>query len=90
MSSITASEISERCIAQLAEILEIPPERIDPKSKFTRLGLDSAMSINLILTLEQWLGFEISPDLMFDYPTIAELSDHLAKLSNACDNPQRS
>jgi acyl carrier protein len=79
MSRFTTFEISEWCIAQVARTLDIAPERINPNSKFSRLGLDSAMSVSLILALEEWLGREVSPELVFDYPTIAELSEHLAR-----------
>jgi acyl carrier protein len=90
MPQITASEISAWCIAHLAQTLELAPNRIDARSKFARLGLDSAMSVNLILTLEQWLGLEISPELVFEYPTIADLSDHLARLCSERGNPRHS
>jgi acyl carrier protein len=45
---------------------------------FARLGLDSANSVFLIVELEDWLGLELTPDLLFEYPTIGELARHLA------------
>src|SRR5712672_3212182 len=52
---------------------------VDPDAKFARLGLDSANSLYLIVELEEWLAIELTPDLVFEYPTIAELARHLAK-----------
>ncbi len=51
---------------------------VDPDAKFARLGLDSANSLYLIVELEEWLAIELTPDLVFEYPTIAELARHLA------------
>jgi acyl carrier protein len=45
---------------------------------FTRMGLDSANSVFLIVELEDWLGLELTPDLVFEHPTISELARHLA------------
>jgi acyl carrier protein len=39
----------------------------------------------LIVELEEWLGIELTPDLLFEYPTIAELARYLAGRS-AGDN----
>jgi acyl carrier protein len=90
MRRATASEIADWCIAHVARNLGLAPDRITPHSKFTRLGLDSAMSLNLILTLEQRLGLEISPELVFECPTIASLSEHLAGLCAVYETGGRS
>jgi len=55
--------------------------------KFSRLGLDSAMSVQLIVALEAKLGFELSPDVIVDYPTIAQLAAHLAALTARISHP---
>jgi acyl carrier protein len=75
---LQASELSALCVGLVAEMLECAPSRIDPATKFSRLGLDSAMSVQLIIALEQRLGLELSPDVVVDYPTIASLTAHLA------------
>ena len=62
------------------ELLECSPSRIDPGVKFSRLGLDSAMSVQLIVALEHRFGFELSPDVVVDYPTVEKLAGHLAAL----------
>ena len=80
MSRRTASqsEIAERCVILAAELLNVVPSRIVRTTKFSRLGLDSATSINLILSLEEWLGVQIAPEAVFDYPTVEALADHLS------------
>jgi acyl carrier protein len=72
------SAIRVWCVNYLARTLGLPEEAIDPDVKFARLGLDSANSVALIVELEEWLGVELTPDLIFEHPTIAELARHLA------------
>ena len=66
------------CVEYLARTLDLPDHTIDPEMTFARLGLDSANSVFLIVELEDWLGLELTPDLLFEYPTIGELARYLA------------
>jgi len=75
---MTKQEISAFCVDQLAEILRIPKDTVDVNVKFTRLGLDSTMTVYLLMELEDRLDLELSPETFYDHPTIAELSAHLA------------
>ena len=79
------SAIRDWCVEYLARTLDLQAQAIDPDVKFVRLGLDSANSVYLIVELEEWLGIELTPDLLFEYPTIAELARYLAGRS-ASDN----
>jgi acyl carrier protein len=75
---MTKAEISAFCVERVAELLRIPRESIDPQAKFSRLGLDSAMTVYLLMDLEQKLDLELSPETFYDHPTVDELSDYLA------------
>lgn len=77
---MTREQISGFCIASLAGVLRIPMDTIGVDVKFSRLGLDSAMTVYLQMDLEDKLGLELSPDNFYDYPTINKLSHHLADL----------
>ena len=72
------SAIRDWCVEYLVRTLDLQAQAIDPDVKFVRLGLDSANSVYLIVELEEWLGIELTPDLLFEYPTIAELARCLA------------
>ncbi len=76
---MTKDEISGFCVDQLADILRIPKDTIDVNTKFTRLGLDSAMTVYLLMELEDKLNLELSPETFHDHPTIETLSAHLAE-----------
>jgi acyl carrier protein len=66
------------CVKYLAQTLNLPHQAVDPDVKFARLGLDSANSVYMIVELEDWLGLELTPDLVFEHPTISELARYLA------------
>jgi acyl carrier protein len=69
------------CVAFVADMLELAPGKIDPGVKFSRLGVDSAMSVQLAVALEERLGIALSPDVIADHPTISSLVDYLSGLS---------
>jgi acyl carrier protein len=75
---MTQQEISELCTASLANVLRIAKDRVKTDAKFSRLGLDSAMVVYVMLEIEEKLDLELSTDDFYDYPTIDELSRYLA------------
>jgi acyl carrier protein len=77
-ANVTESDIQEWCIAYLTRTADNPGIAIGPEARFTELGLDSATSAYFIVELEEWLGTELAPELVFEYPTIAELARHVA------------
>jgi len=80
---MTQQEIADLCVNSLAHVLRVARERIDPKTKFNRLGLDSAMVVYVMMELEEKLDVELTTDDFYDYPTVDELSGHLARLRAA-------
>lgn len=78
-ASTEPADLIGYCRMLVAEMLECEPGQIDPNVRFGRLGLDSAMSVQLIVALEARLGIELSPDIVADYPTISRLVEYLAR-----------
>lgn len=74
----TATEIQAWLVSYLAEVLEIESDQIDVTIPFERYGLDSSAAVGLTGDLEDWLLTELDPTLMYDYPTIEALAQHLA------------
>jgi acyl carrier protein len=74
----TAQRIADWLSARVAEWLGIPADEIDPRTPFSRYGLSSADAVALVGDLEQWLGRELPATLLWDYPSVARLSAHLA------------
>ena len=72
-------EIQDWLITHIAELLNISPGTINIHEKFSAYGLSSIDSVILSGELEEFLGRRLSPTLVYDYPNIVSLSDHLAK-----------
>ncbi len=65
----------------IGQILEIPPSKVDRTVHFDRFGLDSVAAVTITAALEQHLERELDATLLYDHPTIAKLSHHLAELT---------
>jgi acyl carrier protein len=76
-SQPTTAEIQAWLIAYLSELLEVEPDAIDVKVTFDRYGLDSSAAVGMSGALEDWLGYELEPTLIYDYPTIEILAANL-------------
>lgn len=70
-------EIQTWIVSYLADLLEVDPEEVDITIPFDRYGLDSSAAIGLTGELEDWLGSQVDPTLLYDYPTVESLVQHL-------------
>jgi acyl carrier protein len=79
-TTIQASEAEIRawCVEYCVSTLKLPARFVEPEVKFTRMGMDSAMAVYFLMALEEKLGVELPPELLFERQTIAELASHLA------------
>ena len=75
----TQLEIRHWLVNYVAELLEVKPDKIDSTIPFDRYGLDSSAAVGLAGDLEDWLEQELDPTLLYDYPTIEGLTQHLVK-----------
>jgi acyl carrier protein len=75
----TQAQIGQWIKEYLAELLEIEPNEIDEDYEFERFGINSSAAVSLVGDLEEWLGFELSPSLFFEFNTISQVSQHLAQ-----------
>jgi len=67
--------------ALASAVMGLPPSEIlDPAAGFFQLGMDSLMSVTLARGLSASLGTELTPAVVFDYPTVEALTDHLATI----------
>ncbi|AKT40598.1 type I polyketide synthase [Chondromyces crocatus] len=62
---------------EAARVLRIPEARFDTSAPLTSLGMDSLMGLELRNRLEAGLGFRMPATLLWTYPTVVALSDHL-------------
>ena len=76
-------EIQAWLVTNLAEALSIEPAEIDITKPFASYGLESTDAIGLSGDLEEWLGCQLSPTLVYEYPSIELLARHLVEQSSA-------
>jgi 8-amino-7-oxononanoate synthase len=70
--------ISRWLILKLADKLGLTEDKIDTQADFTDSGLSSLEAVNLSGELEEFLGCRLSPTLLWDYPNVDALAQHLA------------
>lgn len=75
--SQTEETIQAWLIAYLSDRLLIDPQEIDIQQPFENYRMDSAEMLSLTGTLEDWLGRQLSPNLVYEYPTIKTLTQYL-------------
>ena len=73
-------QIRDHLVAEIADVMTLPIERIDSREPFASFGIASVEAVHLVGKLETWLGLELDPTLLWDHPTIDSLANHLAKL----------
>jgi acyl carrier protein len=74
-----AEAIQTWLTTHLAEQLGVAPHDIDVRAPFTEYGLDSLVGVSITGDLEDWLGLQLSPTLLWDYCTIETLARYLAE-----------
>ena len=75
----TAEAIQAWLVSKISGHLKVAPDVIDIRETFSRYGLDSVTAVSVSGELEKWLGRRLSPTLVYDYPTIKALAQHLAE-----------
>ena len=85
-----SAAIRDWLLTAIARALECTPEQLDASLPFRSMGLESVEAIGLVGELEEWLGRDLSPTLMYDYPDIATLARYLAGEAEASESPPLS
>ncbi|NJN88742.1 MAG: acyl carrier protein [Leptolyngbyaceae cyanobacterium SL_7_1] len=62
----------------LARSLQVNSNDIDPGKAFATYGLDSAVAVSMTTDLGDWLELDLEVMLLWEYPTIASVSEYLA------------
>ncbi|WAS96620.1 SDR family NAD(P)-dependent oxidoreductase [Nannocystis poenicansa] len=83
--------LEDHVVEQLGRVLRLPPEKIERGLPFTRIGLDSLMSLETRNRLERSLGLKLPPTLCFTYPDTTSLAAFLlATLGLAADDDEET
>ena len=88
MDTHSAQAIQAWMVSRLSDTLQIHPDAIDVREPFSAYGLGSTEAVSLSGELGDWLGRNLSADLVYEYSTIESLSRFLASgdaTSGSCD-----
>ena len=72
-------EIVSWLIERVARHAKLPPQSIDLTIDFDSYDLDSLEVVNITVELEKLLGRRLPPSLLYEYPNIHLLADHLSR-----------
>lgn len=72
------STVRARLVHEVATAMGVGPEAVDPGEPWAAHGLDSIQGVRLVGRVSDWLGRELSPTLLYDYPTPDALTTYLA------------
>ncbi|HEY9801605.1 MAG TPA: type I polyketide synthase [Leptolyngbyaceae cyanobacterium] len=72
----TPEAIEDWLISKICEQLP-SAEEIDTQQPLFNYGLSSLAAVSISGELQEWLGREVSPTLLYDYPTIESLARYL-------------
>lgn len=77
--SYSQEAIQAWLISKISEQLQLVPEKIDIQQPLAQYGLSSMVAVSLAGEAQEWLGCKVSPTLLYDYPTIELLTQHLVE-----------
>ena len=81
ISDYGTDAISAWLVDRIASEMNVEPETISLDETFSNLGLDSLKTLVITAKLGEFLGAEeLNPALLWDYPTIQKLAEHLTGL----------
>jgi acyl transferase domain-containing protein len=72
-----AAILQRELSVQLAAVLHLAPERIDPRTPFGSLGLESLLALQFQRRVEQALDEKLPRTVAFQHPTIEKLTEFL-------------
>ena len=75
---VSKKELQQWLVDKISAELHVPIAQIDVTQPFVSYGLDSARATVLAGDLETLLSTKLPPTLVYDYPTIQALAEHLS------------
>lgn len=77
--NIDGEDLTRWICENIAAALGKPVNQIDVNANFLSLGLDSAISVSFMADLSERIGHELSPTLVYDYPSIRQLVNYITQ-----------
>jgi acyl carrier protein len=77
MHNSKTDDLQEWLCAYLAAELRPPTGSIDPDTPLSAYGLDSIKAVSMLVDIEDHVGFEIDPNALWEFPTVASFAELL-------------
>jgi acyl transferase domain-containing protein/thioesterase domain-containing protein/SAM-dependent methyltransferase len=74
-----AGDLAGLVAGEVARALGLPVERLDRRARFMDFGIDSILGGQLIARLNEALGIDMRPTVVFDHPSVEDLARHIAR-----------
>ncbi|NMO16396.1 type I polyketide synthase [Pyxidicoccus fallax] len=84
---VRASLLQDSLGAQVSQVLRLPEGRLDISAPLTSLGMDSLMGLELRNRIEATLGITVPATLLWTYPTVEALTEHVLGLLSFSATP---
>ncbi|MEL6553184.1 MAG: acyl carrier protein [Cyanobacteria bacterium J06621_11] len=82
---LSLNDIQDWLANSIANQLGVPADNIENDTPFSSYGLNSIQAMSIATAGKQHFGLEISPLIIWNYPTIAALSAYIAQELNLED-----
>lgn len=79
----TENELIGFLINRIANEQGLSTDEINIHTEFINFGIDSIKAISILDDLEKFADIEINPIYLWDYPTIASISNAVASLQQS-------
>ncbi|MFD3706629.1 SDR family NAD(P)-dependent oxidoreductase [Nocardia sp. NPDC058658] len=76
-AGLRVDAVADWLVAHLARELGVDKDAIDPRQPFAYYGMDSVRAVKLAGAVGLRFGVELRSTIAYEYPTIAELAEHL-------------
>jgi acyl carrier protein len=74
-----AAAVERFIVKRVAAALKMREASIDPNRSLFDYGIDSVTAVMLTASLEEWLGIDCNPELVYDMPVIRRFAAHVAE-----------
>eukprot|EP00727_Mastigamoeba_balamuthi_P011460 m51a1_g6937 putative beta-ketoacyl synthase (4857) ;mRNA; f:212997-229652 len=81
-------EIREWLGKNFGDAMHVDPRELDPEAPLSNYGLQSVVVTEITGQLSRWLGHKVSPNVVYDFPTLSALTRHLAGVASSSGVPR--
>jgi|GEM_PF-3201113 len=80
LDSFLPMSIQNWLVFHASKLLSIEANEIDCTTSLEQYGLDSVAAISLVSDLSTYIGYELPPELILDYPSIQALTQYCSEI----------